>query len=159
MDFLAAILSVVLLGVGCMVSSSVAEFAPYALASLVLLAMTDAKRVRVAVFVAMLGAGCGLPQKAEEHVRAQLQVADGMAASIEGRGVRVPTYDELVLYVYALRYAWHSLAYAAELTDTEPNRDMFAPPGGWPELPVLPPDVAPGDGVAPADVAPVESGR
>lgn len=102
------------------------------------------RMVPVLMILVLLTPACGLTEKAREQVITQRSVSDAMVATIEGKAGRVPTYDELVQYVYSLRYGWHAMEYAAGITDEAPDREALAPPGGWPSV---------------ADVAPVESGR
>ena len=71
---------------------------------------------------------------------------DGMVRTIEG-GVVTPdgskralSYDELVQYVYAGRFGMAAVAYAAGVTDVEPNREALAPRGGWIVAPIAPAD-------------------
>lgn len=98
--------------------------------------------------------GCGTPEKAEVAVLTQVDAADGMVRTIEegvvrGGERRLVTYDELVQYVYALRYGAVAVAFDLELLDRRPDREALAPPGGWvwaPAEPLPPVDVAPPGG-------------
>lgn len=91
----------------------------------------------ILAFVAIISlSACGLPQKAEEQVETQIAVSDGMVRTIEDgvqteAGWRPVTQDELVRYVYALRFGYYALRYDAGLTDERPTLEEFAPTIGW----------------------------
>lgn len=81
--------------------------------------------------------GCAVPSAGAHAVYTAQDAGDGMARTIE-EGVpledgtlRVVTYDELVQYVYCLRYLNAALAYDLELADAPPDLAAYAPPGGW----------------------------
>lgn len=109
----------------------------------------------VVLVACLLMIGC--VSAATEHAIAVNAAAfDGMVRTIE-EGVttvapdgaattRRLTYDELVLYVYAGRYAMHAVSYAVGVTDEEPNCEALGPPGGWIVAPVAPatPGASPG---------------
>lgn len=85
--------------------------------------------------------GCGTPEKAETAVLTQVDAADGMVRTIEEGvfrdGQRRPvTYDELVQYVYALRYGAVAVGYDLGLIDRRPDREALAPPRGWIVAPI-----------------------
>lgn len=110
--------------------------------------LSDLRRVLPLMLLFVLFfVGCGLPEKGEAALEQQIVVSDGMARSIETgvevldangdvAGHRRVTYDELVHYVYALRFGYYALEYAAGMSDVAPDPEALGPPGGWVVAPV-----------------------